>query len=176
MKFEELEFAKQIAFLRRLHAELNNILFDGTLREDLIIDICNINKRFEDDEALASFMMQGAEVLLSPTGTGILFDPVFVEDTSRICDDEGEYEQLSFICRTMLHEMIHQYIYETGRTEDGTHMDIFMEESLKHGLGYYFEGVPGTQYVKDDVIDKLVETGIISIQNSYGCLLVAFLP
>lgn len=160
MKFEELKFTKKIAFLRRLHAELNNILFDGTLKEDLMIDICNINKRHEDNEVLASFMMHGAEVALSPTGTGILFDHVFAEDASRICDDDGEHEQLNFICCTMLHEMIHQYIYETGRTEDGSHKDIFMEESLKHGLGYYFEGVPETQYIEDDVINELEETGI----------------
>lgn len=160
MKFEELEFTKKIAFLRRLHAELNNILFDGTLKENLMIDICNMNKYHEDNEVLASFMMHGVEVIWSPTGTGILFDHVFAEETSRICDDDGEYEQLSFICCTMLHEMIHQYIYETGRTEDGTHKDIFMEESLKHGLGYYFEGVPETQYIDDDVISELEETGI----------------
>lgn len=160
MKFEELKITKKIAFLRRLHAELNNILFDGMLREDIVIDICNINKYHEDDKVLASFMMHGAEVTLSPTGTGILFDHVFAEEASRIYDDDGELEQLGFICCTMLHEMIHQYIYETGRTEDGSHKDIFMKESIKHGLGYYFEGVPETQYIEDAVINELEGTGI----------------
>jgi hypothetical protein len=60
----------------------------------------------------------------------------------------------------MLHEMVHQYIYETGRTEDKTHKDIYMEESLKHGLRYENEGEPEPQYIDLMVMIDLLDTGI----------------
>lgn len=159
MKFEELEFTKKIAFLRRLHAELNNILFDGKLKEDLKIDICSISGYYDSD-VWACFATNGYEIITSPTGTGILFDHRFVEDASKIYDSYGADAQLRFICCTMLHEMVHQYIYETGRTEDKTHKDIYMEESLKHGLRYENEGEPEPQYIDLMVMVDLLNTGV----------------
>lgn len=127
MRFENLLFPNNIRVLKRLHKRLNKELFDGQLNDTIKIDICNLhNGLFKTSEkAVAGFCVPNEIIQES-----ILFDNQFIDD---IAAYPTQKLQAIALTHMMLHEMIHQYCYETG-IDDHHHGEAWQQAAEEHGL------------------------------------------
>lgn len=131
MRFESMNYERQMRFLRRLHATINREFFDGAL-QPITLDICNINKGSDPDDAWA---MYGREWPGSPYK--ILFAHEFMGYLKR---QSAQWAQAEILFQVMLHEMVHQYCKEND-IEDTDHNEQWQKAAADHGLhSVYVDG------------------------------------
>ena len=135
MRFEEKGSMEQIRTLKRLHKYLNREIFQNALSEDIVIDICNINKGERDEDFAACFRrehiapdMKTRAITLKEA---VLFGNEFIYDD--IARMKTQKAQAFVLGAVMLHEMIHQYCYENG-LDDTNHGGQWLETAERFQL------------------------------------------
>ena len=132
-RIEEMATEEQLEALCRLHDILNDGLFDGKLK-----------RAFFPVIGKTYFSNDGCEMRISRAGNdpgfnacasfhpfpeSICFD---VYTLQYLASDYKSEEQVRFIARILLHEMIHQYCYENGLPLG--HGGRFRQYCKAHGL------------------------------------------
>lgn len=138
MRFEKLSQLEQKEVLVNLHHLLNEQLFNNELKT-INISLENLdNAMYQIDDAFAVFFSHdfifNSEMKMV-RGERIIFSYEFCD---AIAAYKTQREQRYLLVQVMLHEMIHQYCYETG-LDDGDHNENFMREAEKHGLVCVYE-------------------------------------
>lgn len=132
MRFENLLFPDNIRVLQRLHKRLNKELFDGQLNT-IKIDICNIHNGYYKVSEKAAAVFCAPKEIIQPNEIiqeRILFDNQFIDDIAAYPTQNLQTLELTHM---MLHEMIHQYCYETG-IDDHHHGEAWQQAAEEHGL------------------------------------------
>ena len=139
MRYEKLSWLEQKEVLFNLHHLLNEQLFNNELKT-IDINLENLNNAmYQIDDALAVFLnhdqIPNTEMKMV-RGERILFSHEFLGE---IAACKTQREQRYLLVQVMLHEMIHQYCYETG-IDDDDHNENFISEAERHGLVCVYEG------------------------------------
>ncbi|MBR4908262.1 MAG: hypothetical protein IKZ43_04535 [Acidaminococcaceae bacterium] len=139
MRFEALEWEKQIAFLERLHKTINQEIFKGELKP-VWIDIRNLNKGDPKDDCWARYFKEENghyETMCIDSVTqkvtypeSIFFDHCFVNTLEK---KPTQKIQAYYLTAVMLHEMIHQYCAKNG-IDDRNHSEQWQQAATDHGL------------------------------------------
>lgn len=134
MRFEQMPHAAKIKTMHRLHRFINKEFFDNKLQE-IYLTIENLNKN--NDDVWAGFS-RNAYLFNPETKTAyqsmkIAFAWEFEE---YLAEQKTQKMQALIMGHIMLHEMIHQYCYESG-LDDSNHggdWEQAAEEHLLHSI------------------------------------------
>lgn len=147
MRFENLTRNNQLENLCRLHNMLNDGLFKGELKRS--VHLPPIEEWPEEtgislpgDSVVIGIAHAGKGVVLNAMALfsghagfddeEIYFDHTYLKYA--VSDFETEEQQIEVIASIMLHEMIHQYIHETGKRDNSMHGRTFKRCCKEHGL------------------------------------------
>lgn len=139
MRFERKNHEERIKTLYRLHKHINCYIFNNKLKE-IKIDICN--KSTNEFEKWGNFNpYEGKEINFETMEIKempqISITPELVDDLEEL---KTQREQVILLGSVMLHEMIHQYMYENNIDDCGGHGGKWEETAAKFGLISIYDG------------------------------------
>lgn len=127
MRFEDLTHENKIRFLYYLHKKINEDLFNNTLSEDI-----DIRTSLGSKPCFAQF--HGEFPCFDENDNVNLKECIVIDIDFCIYLEQLKQRQRHELYRVMLHEMIHQYCYENGIEDDGSHNQTWQKIAEKHGL------------------------------------------
>ena len=131
MRFEKMNWAEQIRFMKRLHGRLNRGLFGGQLTQPEF-SIEYIRLEHDDPDGLfwggyKKTVWQNGECVIPRC---IAIDHTLVEDISGM---RTQREQFYLLALILLHEMVHQFCDENG-IDDSDHNENYQQAAEDHWL------------------------------------------
>lgn len=132
MRYEQLTHAGKMKTLKRMHRFINKHFFNNSLRV-IPLDIENLSKEEDLHGRFSVCDLPG----FPPEKISISYE--LEEDIEKVKTQKG---QVLFLGTVLLHETIHQYLYENG-IEDKNHAGQWEEAAKEHGLiSIYEDGTP----------------------------------
>lgn len=142
MDFATLKHSEKLKALQQMHAAFNKGLYDNCL-QSVNIDIQNTGD------------YSGAFRVYENNSNLIVIDATTVNCVLPKLEEQEQKEYLAII---LLHEMIHQYLFEVSGNPDAGHSAAFYNAAINHGLFYETQ-----QYDVD--FEELAEPARLIIEN-----------
>lgn len=142
MDFATLPHSEKLKALQQMHTTFNKNLYDNCL-QSVNIDIENTGD------------YSGAFRVYKNNSYLIVIDSTIVNCVLPKLEEQKQKEYLAII---LLHEMIHQYLFEVSGNPDAGHSAAFYNAAINHGLFYETQ-----QYNVD--FEELAEPAKLIIEN-----------